>query len=395
MSPKVIYVTFQGNSGMAHYAEALSQAMRNLTDAKLAMVAMRDELEAHTMLPGLLPFQWSEQLRNRRFLEGYNPLFYRKIARKLCSAGVPSIVHITSQVTGLLAFVKEIRRLGSRVIYTVHDPIPHDERRTTWGRIYEAYQRRYQLPEVLRLCAAVHVHSVGHREQLRTLYGESIASKAYIVPHGAGLSRNVAAGDREPVEFQQRVVGDAMTLLFFGRIEPYKGLDVLLDALKLVNGRGRNVQLIVAGAGRLGDDRGVASDPNVTLVHRFVPDEEVRKVFERADVVVLPYRSATQSGVIPMAYAFGKPVISTRVGALNDVVVEGKTGLLVKPGDPAALADAIEHLDSDRNLVRQMGKAAVSFLEQRLAWSKVADAHMGQYLAVIDQKMPDDVSHVQ
>jgi glycosyltransferase involved in cell wall biosynthesis len=135
-------------------------------------------------------------------------------------------------------------------------------------------------------------------------------------------------------------------LLFFGYVRKYKGLDTLLDAVaRLPHNLG--VHLIVAGefydperayrdqinALKIGD--------RVTLRSDYLPNEEVRTYFSAADAVVLPYRSATQSGITQIAYNFGTPVIATDVGGLREVVLEESTGLIVPPENPAALADAI------------------------------------------------------
>ena len=149
---------------------------------------------------------------------------------------------------------------------------------------------------------------------------------------------------------------DGEVAVFFGYVRRYKGLDTLLDAWPAVR-RQRPVTLVVAGefyedpgpyreqvaranaAAASGAAPGAA--PAVRLVDRYLPDEEVEALLKAADVVVLPYRSATQSGVTHVAYALGKPVITTDVGGLAETVRPGETGLVVPPEDPAALAGAI------------------------------------------------------
>lgn len=379
----VSVVTFQGSGGMAHYAEMLSKAMEEVVHTCLVMIAMPDELLAHRDIQNVLPIRKSKRQFVRRFCQSYNVFFYRRAARTICQRTAPQLVHITSGVTGLLGFCRELHRHHVSIVYTVHDPLPHEERRTVWGKLYSAYQRRIQTPAVLRLCAAVHVHSNEHRRQLIGLYGAGIADKVYVVPHGAGLPGAVVSGCRKPPELRDVVSDSTLTLLFFGRIEPYKGLDILIAALKILEQRGCNVRLIVAGSGDLGLGDDATVPQSITLIHRFVPDDEVRHIFESADVVVLPYISATQSGVIPMAYAFGKPVISTDVGALRDVVDPGCTGLLVRPSDPVGLANAIEGLAMDRSRLAQMSSGARRFMNEQLAWRKVVAAHVDCYRKVV------------
>jgi len=142
------------------------------------------------------------------------------------------------------------------------------------------------------------------------------------------------------------IAPDAEVALFFGYVRHYKGLDVLLDAWPRVRAR-RPVELVVAGefyedpAPYRARVAAAGGAPAVRLLDHYLPDAEVETVFKAADVVVLPYRSATQSGVTHVAYALGLPVITTDVGGLAETVVPGDTGLVAPPEDPAALAETI------------------------------------------------------
>ncbi|MBM4404026.1 MAG: glycosyltransferase family 4 protein, partial [Candidatus Cloacimonetes bacterium] len=137
------------------------------------------------------------------------------------------------------------------------------------------------------------------------------------------------------------------TLLFFGLIKPYKGLDVLIRAFALARQRLPRLHLIIAGDvyGEAGQYRRRLSelglDQAVETHFEYIADNAVSGYFRRADVCVLPYRSATQSGIVQLSYAFEVPVIATRVGGIGEYVCEGETGMLVPPEDPSALAEAI------------------------------------------------------
>ena len=135
-------------------------------------------------------------------------------------------------------------------------------------------------------------------------------------------------------------------LLFFGYIRKYKGLDVLFDAVARLP-RDLGIQVIVAGE-FYDDPRGYRQqlrtlqiEDRVTLRSDYLPNSEVPTYFSAADAVVLPYRSATQSGIAQIAYNFNTPVIASDVGGLSEVVRDDFTGLIVPPGDPEALARAI------------------------------------------------------
>ena len=135
-------------------------------------------------------------------------------------------------------------------------------------------------------------------------------------------------------------------VLFFGFIRQYKGLHVLLEAMPKVL---KDVPLTLVVAGEFYEDKDSYTEQierlqlkgRVNVLDRFIPNEAVGDYFSAADVLVLPYLSATQSGITQIAFAFDLPVIATSVGGLPEVVKKGETGFLVPPDDPDALADAV------------------------------------------------------
>ncbi|HLC01934.1 MAG TPA: glycosyltransferase, partial [Anaerolineales bacterium] len=176
-------------------------------------------------------------------------------------------------------------------------------------------------------------------------------------------------------EARERLGLTGKILLFFGLIRRYKGLPHLLEAMPLIL-RELDCTLLIVGEFYQGRERclhlinslGLAS--RVQIIDRFVPDEEVSLYFSAADLVVLPYESATQSGIVPIAHAFERPVVTTRVGGLPEAVRDGETGLLVQPHNPAALAEAIVRFYEEgmemrfrRNIQQQ----------QRFSWKELAD----------------------
>lgn len=171
-----------------------------------------------------------------------------------------------------------------------------------------------------------------------------------------------------------------LELLFFGFVRPYKGLDVLLQALALL--KEEDVFLSVVGENWQAaevfnrDLVALGIEQKVEWVGRYVEDREVTGFFERCDWVVLPYRSATGSAVVTLAYHQGRPVIATRVGGLSDVVEHGQTGLLVEPNDPEALANAI------RDILKNTTKydpGAIRDACARMTWDGLANCVLGSF----------------
>jgi len=172
-------------------------------------------------------------------------------------------------------------------------------------------------------------------------------------------------------------IRDEHVILFFGYVRTYKGLHVMIDAMKEVK-RSLRIKLLVVG--EFYDDeekyRWHISDAQVRdvvdVVSDYVPNERVGEYFSAADVIMLPYLSATQSGIAQIAYNFDKPVIATRVGGLAEVVVDGVSGLLVPPNDFHALADAIQKFYAEGLEAKLSAGAAVE--KKKYSWENMVEA---------------------
>jgi glycosyltransferase involved in cell wall biosynthesis len=165
-------------------------------------------------------------------------------------------------------------------------------------------------------------------------------------------------------------------LLFFGFVRAYKGLDVLLESMEQLAPADGYHLLVV---GEFYEDRvkyreqlaALREREQITLVDRYVPNEEVPLYFSAADVVTVPYLSATQSGVIQIAYAFLKPVVATNVGGIPEVVDDGRTGYLVPPGDPHALAAAVQRCFEPAN--RDRFEGAITQENEKYSWERMVE----------------------
>lgn len=154
-------------------------------------------------------------------------------------------------------------------------------------------------------------------------------------------------------------------LVCIGRLLPYKGVDVFVAALRMLADRGMPAPAVIGGEG-VGAELVPDGVPRLELVPGHVSDEEYAAIIDRCSAVVLPYREATQSGVLAHAFAAGRPVIATDVGALPEYVDE-TNGYLVPPGDAAALAEAIATHVGDAERARELAAGA------RLTWERRLD----------------------
>ncbi|MGI9659536.1 MAG: glycosyltransferase family 4 protein, partial [Gaiellaceae bacterium] len=269
----------------------------------------------------------------------------RQIVRQV-SRFEPDVVHLQLGQLWFNFALPLLRRYP--LVLTIHDPRHHlgdAGARNTPQRILDfGYRRADQ----------VIVHGKALKELVHREIGVELA-RIHVVPHIAlGLdsapseaSASVGQGDEPP------------RLLFFGRLWEYKGLDYLIRAQPAISERFPDARIVIAGRGEdFGRYRQAMRDPSFFEVYnRWVSHEERARLFEEATVVVLPYVEATQSGVVPIAYAHRKPVVATLTGGLPDSVEHGVTGLLVPPRDEHALADAVCRLLADSGERRRMGEA--------------------------------------
>lgn len=227
-------------------------------------------------------------------------------------------------------------KFRKRLVYVLHDVVSHE--RFPGDAILARL--------ALKTAGSFLALSESEAKVLQRILPSVKPDHIHIVAHPVFDSYEPYPGSAEDARRSLGVTADKV-LLFFGFIRHYKGLDLLLQAMPAVLSEHPDLQLLVCGPchenreqyERILDSLGLRK--TVIIHDRYFSGREVSTCFAAADVVVLPYRSATQSGVVPLSYALRVPVIATNVGALSEVVRDGKTGFLVEPESPAALADAI------------------------------------------------------
>lgn len=251
---------------------------------------------------------------------------------------------------------RRLRAAGIPVVFLCHNVVEHET--ASW--------KRWLTRSVLSLGSGYVVHTEIDATNLREL-----------LPSARPVKHPHPAYDQFPDAKGTLPREHALELLFFGFVRHYKGLDVLLEALALV-GDDSDLRLTVAGEfwkGSEETERLIASlgvGDRVELVSRYLTEEEVAEYFARAHAVVLPYRDATGSGVVAVAYHYNKPVIVTRVGGLPDVVDHGETGLVVDPESPDALARAIKRLAGTD--LEAMAELVHRYKSEKLTWDGLARA---------------------
>ena len=258
--------------------------------------------------------------------------------------------------------VGPLRKRGTRVLLVCDNLVPHER------RPFDRELTRW----MLRNSDGYLVMSESVERDLAALKPGAPCRR---VPHPLYAQFDRGRFTRESARARLGLDPAAEVAVFFGYVRRYKGLDTLLAAWPLVRAR-RPVTLIVAGdfyedPAPYRTQAAAAGEGAVRLIEGYLPDAEVEALFKAADVVVLPYHSATQSGVTHVAYALGVPVITTDVGGLAETVQPGESGLVVPPGDPAALAAAVVRFFAEGLAPRL--RAGVQALRAAHSWETLAD----------------------
>jgi glycosyltransferase involved in cell wall biosynthesis len=268
----------------------------------------------------------------------------------------PDVVHMTGPHLWSIPLLWTMCRAGIPAVHTLHDLDPHEG--MLYGLLLHAWNR-----EVLRLADHVLVHGVCYRDRL--LDWGMPAERLTCTPLLFLFLGNIWLGE---VEHLAQAVRYEPCVLFFGRLERYKGVDHLLTAWAMMDEHnGRDERLILAGPGNLDRLWYGPLPPRVEVHNHLIDDAQALELFRRCGLLALPYIGATQSANIAAAYYFHKPVVVTRSGALPEYVEEGRTGCVVEPGHPPTLARCLEGMLGDPARLARMGAAGRAWYDAQRA----------------------------
>lgn len=354
--------------GIASYNERLAQAF----------MEQGHEVEVFTftlqypnfLFPGKTQYtdgQAPSGVKISRVLNTVNPFNWLKVGRDL-SRKAPDVLIVRYWLPfmgpALGTVLRKVKKNGkTRVICLADNVIPHEKRPG------DEWFTRYFLK-------AVHgavVMAPAVERDLKRLAPQlpSVVSPHPLFDHYGDRMNRDEACQQLGIDPKKKV------MLFFGLVRKYKGLDLLLEAFADSRFRTEGYQLLVAGECygqaeeyyRLIDELGLKEE--VIWHERFIPDEQVKAYFSAADLVVQPYRSATQSGVTQIAYHFEVPMVVTRVGGLETMCPDGLVGHVVEP-KPSAIADAIYRYFSQEE--KEKMKAGMVEEKKKFAWDLMCDA---------------------
>jgi D-inositol-3-phosphate glycosyltransferase len=328
--------------GIAQFSGVLAQALEKAGHTVTA-VNFRKQFPK-LIFPGKTQYDDSPQalkIESERTFTAWNPCSWRKTARAI-EARDPDLIVAAWWMTffgpgywGVAKWLK--KKYRSRIVYLLHNVAPHEK------RFGDVFLSRLALKTANGyLCLSRAEEALFHR-----LFPEVSAERVVYSPHPI-YDCYTKFEPGQAAARQKLGLDTARVILFFGLVRDYKGLDLLLRAMPGILRNEPSTKLVIAGefyssraeTDALIKELGIGAS---VLVHdRYIGADEIGMYFAAADCVVLPYRSATQSGIIQMAFALDTPVITTNVGGLAEVVDDKVNGYLVPPEDPAAVAEAVK-----------------------------------------------------
>jgi glycosyltransferase involved in cell wall biosynthesis len=284
----------------------------------------------------------------------------------------PDIVHCHEGPDYYTAALIELLRLfRTPLVLTVHDTAPHSDGGSGTNFVEE------QLRSRMRSAAAiVTLHGQSCVEEFRRM-SPDFRGHITSAMHGVLMVPPPGTAPILPVEGR---------ILFFGRMMSYKGLDVFLDAVEILATRGVRHQAVVAGRGpemtRLRSR--MAALPTVEAIDAYISPADTARLFQSAEVVALPYKDATQSGVLASAFGNHRPVVASATGGIPDVVEDGVNGLLVPPGRAAALADSLQRVLTSKVLLADLAEGARSTAANAMNWNNIAVEVLSGYESLMN-----------
>ena len=276
----------------------------------------------------------------------------------------PDIIHLTKPpylLEKLLYLVKK------KLVMTVHDPFPH----SGYAKIVSESDRRMafkNIPKLVLLNARQSSEFVSHYH----------IPESHIFFNKLGMYSSILHVAPQPFHI------DRPFILFFGQIVEYKGVEYLLEAMKIVHSHYAELTLVIAGGGNYYFDiEPYKKFDYIMIINHYIRIRELAGMLRACEFCVCPYKDATQSGVIQTAFTLEVPMVVTNVGALADAVEHNRTGIVVKPCDVNNLADGIMELHSNEEKRNMMRENIRKEWMKNMSWGPIADDYVKCYKSKI------------
>ena len=268
----------------------------------------------------------------------------------------------------LLRQLAHVQKRGRSIVYTVHNLNHHEGRHADLNALANQW--------IFEHADAIHVHNHFTADQVRQRYGRE--EEVFVIPHGNYIGVYPNEMNREEARARLGIPPNHFVYLCLGQMRPYKGLDALIKAFLKNNAADASLLL----AGQINDKEYAAylqqlagEHPNIRVIPRYIPGEEIQLYCNASNLCVLPYRDATTSGAALLAFSFGKPIIAPAIGPFPELVGDNARGILFHP-DEADLANALAAARSAD--IPAMAAGARAFAEAR-DWTTIGARHAQVY----------------
>ena len=364
------WVEKNGNYYALHLCKALKE-----TGIDISLIVIDDYVENGTTDYPLFPLGPSRAKSVSKFKKIFKYSNYLLNIYKLIQREKYDVIHFQYfrrlRLESLYFLI--LKLMGIKLAHTVHDVTPLNKSKLD----------HYFSLLVYKKADILFVHSNSNKTDL-TQQIKLDEEKIKVVPHG---DFDTFIPDRIVAKSEARkffgLSDEQNVILFFGAIKEYKGLDILSKSFSKASIKINNLALIIAGEAGDAETRQIVleckdllsklpKEVNVVFHEKYIPDAEVAKYFIASDVVVLPYRGISHSGVLHVAYSFGRPVIATDVGDFKESIEEGKSGFVLSSNSPENLSEKIIQAFSDKQKLEKMGKYARNLSETKYSWKNSA-----------------------
>jgi alpha-maltose-1-phosphate synthase len=352
---KFILFALNGRGGMLHYTSQYANALSKRAEVYVVLPSYSDTTLFDPSVR-LIKIK-APPLILKTVLASINFNQHSKLLKQIKHIN-PDRIHFMDNHPWYLLYVLILKKY--KILVTQHDPQLHSgETISMRGFIINLVNK------LLRNKAnKVIVHGKNLKEVL--LEFGLAEKKIVVVPHGDYSFFTKFS--------QKNIKSERYTILQFGRIVKYKGVDTLLKAVPLIKKKIPLIRVIIAGEGDFSPYQKYLTKniiSNVKIINHYISDETVAELFQRCSFVVLPYDDATQSGIIPIAYSFKKPVVTTNVGSLPEVVENGITGLIIEPKNSKQLAEAV--ISMFKRDLKPMGEQGYIKMKKMMDWNQIVN----------------------
>jgi glycosyltransferase involved in cell wall biosynthesis len=372
---KILYILPYNWGGIPHYTAEIANAVSKYEEVvvlggkNINVEYFSKNIKIYKIFDELY-FSNNDPSKTISFKNLRNMLSFRNIS--IISKINPDIIHLTSPLIPPLMLFMKMYKFDTKypIIYTKHSVFSGaDAKLKVLDNIVYFSEKLLKVKKIV-------LHTQNDRNSLLTKEKRSPGSLV-VIPHGTYSFFK---------KFKNTVPTEKNCILFFGRICYYKGLQYLIEAAPLISKEIPDLKVVIAGDGDLSIYSFDLNDHNslFEIYNEFISDEKVSELFQRAELIVMPYSEMSgQSGVLNIALAFKKPVVASDVGGIEDIIVNGVTGFLVPPKDPEALAEATIKILKNPE-IRQKMEMNMEVKSRDLSWDNVAKKHITLYKEILE-----------